>query len=669
MADFSAAFRTRADTPVVLPAGLQLDVLRFGASAQGGYDSAEVEATGPELALHKLRGWLRYRVEIHGPGGACWAGRVEEISLRLGNVTASISGENLFNAINVIYSYTGDDGGSDTATTGWLVDDSSVNEFGRKDALHSAGGEITKEAALALRQTVLNACVKAGGPNLSTDGSGGEFAATLYCKGLFASLDDRYYEDATGYEAHEETGGGRVLLGWGYSASTIGFVGAPVNRILDFGGKLTALDEGDQVKVAGSSGNNGAKVAKNPVGGETQSYTANTISFDPSDDIADSAQGLSFIRSEEGLRVTGSPNNDGYYWIGDVTAPDRVEAAGGYGALPIQSDSAGPSVTLAMAHNVETETALANEIPGAAITLTAYGQMTAQGFQVINGPWVAGEVAISIARHGAPTDDIVVEIRSDASGLPGAVIASGLLEWENVPAETEGWRSVQMVTPVQLVNATQYWVNVKRLGAAHVDNYYTLSLDTDAAYTRGTLRLWDGAAWQTRAAAAHMPFKVWGVMDSTQKMSEIVQAVGGPVTQVFAPVLAGVRTRKVRDGRTTAGEEMRQLLTMGNSLGQRIIASMTPAGALVIDYETASEAAPLLWLRDGGLRRSDGRRVWPGWLPVGRWVQVEQLLAADWQTSEALFLVGSAEYDARGGTWTLRPIEARDPFDIGAANA
>lgn len=42
---------------------------------------------------------------------------------------------------------------------------------------------------------------------------------------------------------------------------------------------------------------------------------------------------------------------------------------------------------------------------------------------------------------------------------------------------------------------------------------------------------------------------------------------------------------------------MRQLLTMGNSLGQRIIASMTPAGALVIDYETASEAAARLWLR------------------------------------------------------------------------
>lgn len=70
------------------------------------------------------------------------------------------------------------------------------------------------------------------------------------------------------------------------------------------------------------------------------------------------------------------------------------------------------------------------------------------------------------------------------------MIANGLLEWENVPAETEGWRSVQMVTPVQLVNVTQYWVNVKRLGVAHVDNYYTLSLDTDAAYTCGTLRLW-----------------------------------------------------------------------------------------------------------------------------------------------------------------------------------
>lgn len=107
--------------------------------------------------------------------------------------------------------------------------------------------------------------------------------------------------DVTGYEAHEETGGGRVLLGWGYSASTIGFVGAPVNRILDFGGKLTALDEGDQVKVAGSSGNNGAKVIKNPVGGETQSYTANTISFDPSDDIADFGAGTELYPLRGGL--------------------------------------------------------------------------------------------------------------------------------------------------------------------------------------------------------------------------------------------------------------------------------------------------------------------------------------------------------------------------------
>jgi hypothetical protein len=666
--DFSVAVRTRAGVPVNLPGGLQLDVLRFGANVDGGYESAEIEARGPELVLHKLRGWLRYGVEIHGPGGLAWAGRVEEISLRLGNVSVSVSSENLFNAINVIYSYTGDDGGSETGLTGWLVDNHSANEYGRKDALHSAGGEITKEAAEIMRQTVLNACAKASGISVSVDGASGEYAATLYCKGLFASLDDRYYEDAAGYEAHEETGGGRVLLGWAYTANSIGFVSAPNNRILDFAGKLIALDEGDQVKVSGSTGNNGAKVVANPVEGETQTYTASTISFDPSDDIKDSAGGLGFVRAKEGVRVTGSPNNDGYYFTTDVVSGAGIEVSS-YGAAPIQSDSAGPAVTLQMAHNIETETALANEIPGATVTLTAYGQMTSQGFQVVNGPWMAGEVAISIARHGSPTDDIVVEIRNDASGLPGAVIASGILEWENIPAQTEGWRSVQMVTPVQLVNGTQYWVNVKRLGAAHVDNYYTLALDTDAAYTRGDLRLWDGAAWQTRGTDAHMPFKAWGVMDSTQKMAEIVQAVGGPVTQVFAPVLAGVRTRKIRDGRTTAGEEMRQLLGMGNSSGQRIIATMTPAAALVIDYETAAEASPLLWRKDGTLRRSDGGRLPPGSLPVGRWVQVEQLLAGDWQARDALFLVGSAEYDTRNNTWSLRPIEARDPFDIGAVNA
>ena len=298
MGEFDVTLTTRGGAPVILPAGLALEPTRWGGSMTGGWGKAEIEAHGPEGALAALRGWRRYKVQIRGAGGVLWEGNVNEIALRLGSVTVTLSTERMFNAVNVIYSFTGDDGGSDTAETGWLVDSLSADTFGRKDALHSAGGEVTKEQAEALRQTVLSACAKASRPDISVSSDGQEYAAILYCDGLFADLDWRYYEDAAGYEAHEETGGGRVLLGWAYTANTIGFVGALNNRILDFAGKLAALDEGDQVKISGSASNNGVKVIKNPTDGDIQSYTANTISFDPTDDIKDSAQGLGFIRSD-----------------------------------------------------------------------------------------------------------------------------------------------------------------------------------------------------------------------------------------------------------------------------------------------------------------------------------------------------------------------------------
>lgn len=676
MGDFSVVLQTRSGDIVTLPAGMTLTPVRWSGSLLGGWDTAEIEVSGPEQAIMRVRGWLRYKAQIHGAGGLLWEGYINEIGLRLGAVTATVSTERMFNAINVIYSFTGDDGGGDTATTGWLVDNNSASVFGRKDALHSAGGEITATQAEALRLTVLNAAARATAPEISVGGGGmggsaggepgTEYAATLHCGGPFADLDWRYYEDATGTEMHEETGGARVLLGWAYTASTIGFVGSPINRILDYAGKLTPLDEGDQLKISGSGSNNGVKVIAGPASGDIQSYTANTISFEPADDIMDSAQGLGFIRAQEGIKVTNSPNNDGYYYIGDVTGPGRVEAASAFGAVPIVSDSAGSSfVTIDMAHNVESETALANEIPNNSVTLTAYGQKVGMRFQVIDGPWQAGEVAIHVAKHGAPTDNVLVELRADSAGKPGTLLTSGTLNIDQIPPESRGWRSVQLTTPTTLVNGTNYHLVIARTGSAHAENYFSLSLDDEAGYARGQLWLWDGSAWQARATNAHMPFKVWGVMDTTAKIAEIVTATAGGLTGVFAATAAGVRTRKTRDGRSTAGDEVRQLLDMGSSLGQRMTAIARTGGTLVLDFASDVADSALVWSRDGSMRYASGGPLPPGVLPLGRWLVIEQLQAGDWQADITRFLIDSVEYDAQNGTWTPRPPEAADPFDIG----
>ena len=164
-----------------------------------------------------------------------------------------------------------------------------------------------------------------------------------------------------------------------------------------------------------------------------------------------------------------------------------------------------------------------------------------------------------------------------------------------------------------------------------------------------------------------MAFKLWSTMDSTAKIANIVaNAAGSTVTATFALNLSGVRTRQFRDNRSTAWEEITQLLRTGNSLGTRLLAKVTPQGTLVVEPEpTFDNLTAYVWTRDGRLRDATGRYLLPGVLPAGQWVQVEALLTADWQADTTRFLVESAEYDVENGRWVLQPKEAASPFDLG----
>lgn len=670
MAGFSVVMWNRNNTLVVPPAGLTFTPARFSAVAMGGNDSAEIEVSGPEAALHQLRNWLRYRVEIWGDAGLVWEGFVDNIMLSLGGVSVSVGTEKMYNAIQVIYSYTGDDGGSETGETDWGTDAQSIAEYGRKEAIHSSGGEVTAEAATTLRDTVLAGAAKATAPIISLEGGTEQASAILQCSGRYHQLEWRYHTDTGGYEAHEVTGE-RVLLGWTYTASTIGFVTNPYNKLVDFASNLSALDTDDQLLVTGTyaGANNGLKVVKSKVMGDPESYTASTISFDPADDVADSANGLGFVRSKEAIVITGTTGalNDGWYLSSDVTSAARFEVAT-YGAHPVVAQAAGPSVTIAQKQSVELVSSPVNETGGSSITLYAYGQQIAMRFQLSNGPWTCGEVSIHIAKWGTPTDAVNVSIYSDnGSNRPNAQLATGTIAAADIPSQSAAWRTAKMVTPVTLANATKYHIVVSRASVSNYANYYTVSCDSDSSYPSGDMLLFTSMSWEARYNGGHMAFKLWSTMDSTAKIANIVtNAAGSAVTATFALNTSGVRTRQFRDNRSTAWEEIAQLLRTGNSLGTRLQATVTPQGTLVVEPEpTFSNLTAYVWTRDGRLRDATGRYLLPGVLPAGQWVQVEALLTADWQADTTRFLVESAEYDVQNGRWVLQPKEASNPFDIG----
>ena len=670
MPDLIASFWNRNNQAVVPPAGLVFTVNRSSAVAQGGYDSAEIEVSGPELALHQLRSWLRYRVEIWGDAGMVWEGYVREISITLPGTNVVSSLEQMYNAIKVIYSYTDDDGGSATGETDWLTDADSINEFGRKEAIHSSGGETTQEAAEALRATVLAGTKKASQPTVSVEGTDGSVGAVLTCGGRYHELEQRYHTDTGGYEAHEQTGE-RVLLGWTYGpTNTIGFVQHPYNRLCDYASNLAALDADDQLLVSGTWGgsNNGQKIVKGKVGGDPESYTANTISFDPADDVLDSAGGLDFVRAKEAIAITGTTGalNDGVYLSSDVTSPTRFEVAS-YGASPVVAQAAGPAVTIAQAQAVELVSSPVNESSGNNITLTAYGQKIAMRFQLANGPWTCGEIAIHVAKWGSPSDDVVISLFSDnGSNQPNALLGYGVIHPADIPSQSAAWRSAKLISPVTVANATKYHIVVSRGGTSHHLNYYTVSCDSDSSYPSGDMLLWTSMTWDARYNGGHMAFKLWATLDSTVKIAGIVAGAIGAVSATYSQNLSGVRTRQLRDNRSTAWEEIQQLLDTGNSAGARLLASVTPTGTLVVDAESDfNSQTALVWTSDGRLRYANGRYLLPGMLPVGQWVQIEALLTADWQADTTRFLVDSAEYDARNGRWSLRPKAVPNPFDLG----
>lgn len=669
MPTFTVSVWDRDNNAVIPPAGLVFLPGRISAVAQGGYDSADITVTGPELALHNLRNWLRYRVEITGAAGLVWEGHVDEIMLNLAGVTVTTGMEQMYNAIKVLYSYTGDDGGSESGETDWGTDTDSINEFGRKEAIHSSGGETTAEAATALRDTVLAGAKKANAPSISVQGAGEEAGAVLTCSGRFHQLEWRYHTDTGGYEANEQTGE-RTLLGWTYTAATIGFVTSPYNRLADYASHLDALEADDQLLVTGTWGgsNNGLKVVKTKVGGDPESYTATTISFDPADDVLDSAGGLGFVRAKEAISITGTTGalNDGVYLSSDVTSATRFEVAS-YGASPVVTQAAGPSVTISQAQSVELVSSPVNEPSGNTVTLTAYGQKMAQRFQLSNGPWTCGEIAIHVAKWGTPADNVVISLYSDnGSDQPNALLGFGSILPANVPSQSAAWVSAKLGTPVTLANATKYHIVVSRSGSSDYDDYYTVGRDSDGSYSSGALLLWTGLTWDAPYTTTDMAFKLWATMDSTAKIDSIVSGATGVVSGTYSQNLSSVRTRQLRDNRSTAWEEIKQLLDTGNSSGARLLASVTPQGTLVVDAEPTYDAqTALVWTRDGRLRYSNGRYLLPGVLPVGKWVQVEALLQADWQADTTRFLVDAAEYDAQAGRWTLQPKGAPNPFDLG----
>lgn len=657
-------FADRSFTPLDRPSNLRFTVEPYSMRAVGGPDAAKITVKGHKTAIWRLLQWLRYDVTIRNKNNTpCWWGYIDSVEIEVGALTLSMGLTEMFNRIRIKYSY--DRAGIQySAVTNWAQDDFSVTTFGYKEQIRSAG-DTPPDSATAKQAALLATIGRPVSAPPAIDGQGNADAdqatATLYCKGYIHTLGWRYYEQPAG-RVVATTGNESNVLGWGFS-DVLGFTSGD-RRIHSINAYWAGLPAGSRVQISGLGANNGAFTVDTATSEVALSRTATSIYFDPSDDIQDTASGLGYIRAHEMIRVIGSAGNSGYHRVATVS-DSHVTTDTAWGPS-IVHEATGPSITIIQGDSIQVLESVTNATPGSTATVVAHGMKIAQKFTLpTSGSWTPGEVLIKLKRVGAASDSVKVGIQADTGGSPSGTY----LDYTTVSGADIGtdsnWIVFELGLLTTLTYGTDYWIVVERTGTNSITNYYIIDVDEDTTYGPGTMKVYTGAAWTTRATDANLLFQVWGWQETTDQIVNIVSTSGQFGVSVVVTDASNLNERLYRDGTYRADKEFLDLLERGTSGGTRLLASFWPGTRRLQIYEepTPSEATDLIL-------RSNGRYYWPngtpleqGVVPVGRWITLADVpVEVNSLAKMSPVFFEAAEYDPKTGK--VRPTETRGSKSI-----
>lgn len=625
--------------------------LRYSASAIGGPANAMLQVATNRSDLLRLVG--HYVIVRNTNGTPVWWGKVEEVLIDMGRLQIGVSQRELRNRIATLYTYLDGEGIPTPAETTWAEDIRSIAVYGRFEERHTLG-EASAVQALAVRDRAL-ASIGLPRPALKINRAAGE-SAILRCIGLWETLRQTYYANPVGRELFTDPHSTEQILGWALTSSNIGFADKSI-QVLE--GGLEVLAEADKFTVVGSQQNDGTWTVFNVAQGKYQSYTANTIEFDPSDDINDSAAGFGFIRPGRFIKVTGSPLHSGWH-LTDIVERGHIatdETVTGN----ITFEAAGPTITLEQGQSLAVEGEVITEIPGNPITITAHGVRLAYSFTITDPiGWTAAEVWVKLKRVGSPVDSVKVELCVSSGGLPGAV-----LDFATVPGasllQRMAWVQFHLSNTVTVTPATTYWLVISRTGANNSSAYYTVGLDENVGHP-GQLRLWTGSGWATKQVPAALPFQLWGHTTTTEQIQAVLTQEGQYFAGISVRHASTITRRQYRDGSLSAYDELADLL----DAGERLLPRVTPDWHVVIEPLPA-QSPQVQMRRDGTLTNLYGQPLEQGVLPVGQWCAIDGVP----DTLDALaplspFVIGFLEYNAeRDEISDIRALDSTDIWAVG----
>jgi hypothetical protein len=651
---FSVRVYDRNNNAVQVPSNVRLSPAQWAAEATGGPTSATIVLAGDAQSMMSLATWLAYRVEIVSDGTAVWWGEVDAVRVTTGGIEREMTLDGMANRIKVLYSTAVAGGGIEAAEADWVEDATSIARYGKRELVHSARGNMTATQAAALQARLL-ATGKDPQRRLQFADSDKQATGEIQCRGYWRRLNDVYFQQLAGLEEHNPSGGTAIPVGLGFTSAYLGFIDADPPQMHEIFGKLRLFGdyEGILFVVAGTTHNDNLYGVE---GGDNRAPVAysSTFNFEPNDDLYDevNSTGLEFIATDDIIWHEGSAYNDGARRV-KTTGGRHIEVSPGWNSG--YNTELGVNGTIYRGSKValipHIDPNVLNEAPNGVIveTVTAYGQRVYQTFALgYNNDWTVNAIELRARAVGAPSDNLRVSLYTDSAGAPGTLLESVTMAAASLTDKVD-WVSFAFANTTALAYGTTYGIQIDRTGAMDAANFYEVEIDPDGGYGRGALYWYGDAAW--RPLTGDLIFRCLGATDTVTQIAGVISAAGIEIGTTLVESLSAIYALQYRGDDERAMSIIDDLLAQGTSTGGRLLAT-TVSGQIVRIYAQPVATSRLWVWRDGALQAAAGAPALAGWLPVGVWVHLDDvLLAGVWAGLSPLFVERASYQPGKG--WTL----------------
>lgn len=692
------SFLDRAFAQVIPPAAVAFKVGRYSWRDIGGPAQAQISATGNEAALWGLTGWLRYGVELlDETGDAVWWGYINSVTIEVGAVSVTYSLGNMVNRVRVVYQLRNADGTVERAVTADADDALSQSYFGAVKERAVRGGDLSANAAIALRDETL-ARFKYFGAELEVRGNKTETPkVSIECLGYWQTLSWRLVSVANGDQAQTQEnqygpyGFNVTYFPWGYtngakgdgwmrlgeypSASDVATI-AQSFTLPTSGSTQPVYIENIQAMLKRNSTGSGnltmAVYSDNSGSPGTLIYTMKTVAASKCNNAdydwvsfqADNSYSwlLPGTKYWAVLSRGQSYVGDGIEWVGVTDNPDTNSQR------TKQQLTAGGAWTTCSSNIAQGDVNLQVNVSHreSRLHLGANTSQTKirQGFYCYRSNSTISAIKLRCFKAGNVSDNVVVKVIA-ADGT--TVLDTATFAASGLPNEFD-WYTFTMNNTAALASGSTFYIELSRSGSVSANGFTAFAASLAKPYTLGNTQVWNGSAWGTPTPDVQLLFEILTVQETTQQASSIIGDYGPLLGPVTISTASGIYGSPTRDGETDALQEIVSLLEAGTTNNRRELAKVLRNRSVLL-YEAPAATATAYVNRAGELVDAAGIDVRMQTCPVGLWIGPFDITPAGASFAPLgasdVFYVEEAEVEPERGVWRPRLRGQRDPFDLG----